>query len=138
MIVNQRHVDSTIGKMEGSNFEFHLTGSRFFGGFKPSSDWDYFVQDSNEVRDFLVNIGFDMQEDPIFAYDDITIVSLFTKNDIHVQIVQNAKLKAEAQQLLSEFAKIKAVPKEYRRYFWNFAFAILEANKRRFPPVRIS
>lgn len=43
-----------------AKFEFYLTGSRFMRyAVRPDSDWDFMVQDSTKVREFLETIGFD-------------------------------------------------------------------------------
>ena len=127
VIVNERHANSVIGKMEGSNFNFYLTGSRFFGGFTPTSDWDYFVKDSPEVRSFLFNIGFyEKESDDMTGYDDSTIVSVFEQNDIHIQLVKDAELKARAQKLLSEHTNMRSIPKTARKYLWILALGMLQ------------
>ncbi len=43
-------------KRRGINLE--LTGSRFFGNARVDSDFDYFVQDSPQVRKFLFDDSF--------------------------------------------------------------------------------
>ena len=48
-----------VQKLENSGFEFFPTGSRYFGGYKPDSDWDFMAQASSEVEEFLTSNGFE-------------------------------------------------------------------------------
>lgn len=123
MIVQPRHKDSLIGKMENSEFVFYLTGSRFFGGFNPASDWDYFAEDSPEIRKFLYSLGFQEDDNIMNQYDDSTIVTVLFRNDVQVQLVQNVLLKEAAQTFLSTYALMKSTPKEARKYLWNMAIS---------------
>jgi hypothetical protein len=127
MIIHQRHADSLVRKMEASHFNFYLTGSRFFGGHTPTSDWDYFA-DINAVGliAFLESIGF--QNDDVALdqqYDDVSIVRVFCYNDIHVQLVHNAILKNRVQNMLRDNVPMKALPKSERKHMWNFGFRVI-------------
>lgn len=50
--------EQTFMEMALSPFDFYLTGSYFMECAKPDSDFDFIVQDSPEVRDFLTALGF--------------------------------------------------------------------------------
>jgi predicted nucleotidyltransferase len=125
MIVNQRHDTSIIGKLEKSEFSFYLTGSRFFGGYHPGSDWDYFVTDSLKVRGFLDSLGFSEDENlTLQQYDDSTIITVMSYNDIQIQLVKDANFKHEVQTLLLQTNGLHSVPKASRKFVWNYAVAL--------------
>lgn len=50
-----------------SQHKFYLTGSRFFGGAKADSDYDFFTQDCVEVRAELGRLGFRPEQ----GYEDL-------------------------------------------------------------------
>lgn len=126
MIINNRPESTILGALEKSVFKFYLTGSRFFGGFTPNSDWDYFVQDEPDVREYLNSLGFhsDPNQD-LLGYDDSTIVSVWQLNDIHMQLVVNADFKFEVQTYLSRMTNMRAIPKTARKHLWNLAIKVV-------------
>lgn len=97
----------TMVLLNNPDFAFHLTGSRFFNNARKSSDWDFFVQEDQEVSDFLHANGFKKMLEvsgclklrTIYP-DDVQIVDVFQKRDVQIQLVRDAKLKATAQNLL--------------------------------------
>lgn len=124
MIYYNRPKESVVSMMEESDYTFYLTGSRFFGGSNSKSDWDYFVEDSKEVRKFLENTGFwmmDKEDSTTTHYGDASMVALYSRNDIHIQVVKDAYLKHRAQAFLTRHANMKSVPKICRRHLWNMA-----------------
>jgi hypothetical protein len=126
-IKNAHHPESVIAKMESSTIDFYLTGSRFFGGANPGSDWDYFARDSRTAREFLSSLGFYPVIDIDMAiYDDSTIVSVYERNDVQVQLVKDAILKNSAQQFLAENCNMRAIPKESRKHLWNLAIRMVQ------------
>lgn len=78
--------DNVFARMERSEFEFYLTGSRayFPNDVNPSTDWDFFVFDSPSVIQFLWSNGF-MPLTNIYKpeYRDIAI------NDVHRNLKYN-------------------------------------------------
>jgi len=50
--------DCVVGLLRSSEFNFYQTGSRFFQTFDYNSDWDFFVEESDSVREFLKNNQF--------------------------------------------------------------------------------
>ena len=50
--------------LHSAPFEFYLTGSRYIGGARPDSDWDFIVQDSPEIRSWLSMVGFESMMTP--------------------------------------------------------------------------
>ena len=109
MITNLSAVfPSIVETLHDSSFNFHLTGSRFFGGVNAESDWDLFVEVSEEVIQFLISIGF--ENDFGLSYDDPSIIAVYYGYCVHhgrlvkvdVQLVGNAELKLEVQRVLQQ------------------------------------
>jgi len=113
----------TITEMENSNFKFFLTGSRFFGTHHENSDWDFFVEDSPQIRKVLENWGF-VEENKYHYFDMLTnIVYAHKQANIHVQCVKNARIKEHIQNSLLETTKKHPnfwtyLPKCYRHLVW--------------------
>lgn len=59
ILANKNPTEQMLDKMEKSPFVFHLTGSRYFGIHTSISDYDFFTQSSDEVRQFLVANNFE-------------------------------------------------------------------------------
>jgi hypothetical protein len=58
-----------IAILANSQYEFRLGGSRFFGNYKVDSDYDFFIQTSDEVKTFLRNNEFKNNADNVDYYD---------------------------------------------------------------------
>lgn len=103
---------SIRGMMRQSKIEFHLTGSRYFGNAKPTSDWDFFTENDQDTVQWLRDAGFrcikenhqykDCQVVSVWRYGGVPIteqegeVFSFT-SQIDVQIVTASYLKMKAQ-----------------------------------------
>ena len=99
MIIGNKNtlIDVTM-KMEGSSFKFVLTGSRYFKTVHSNSDWDYFAQDSEEVKTFLKDVGFKKDPEAKYYQDDLTVaVYQHSGANIHVQLVTDVELKEFVQ-----------------------------------------
>jgi len=96
--------------------KFYLTGSRYFDTYLPMSDWDFFAEETREVKLFLVtSLGF--RPDPR-AHHDISYtggvqprILLLKSGDIHVQLVPSESIneKLAAQQFLFDNGIIKDI-----------------------------
>jgi hypothetical protein len=141
-------------EMASSPFNFYLTGSRFFGYHSEMSDWDYFVEDTVEVREFLTNLGFSDMATPILRpswdcwndqgssrlsekfYDlqnmqGTNAIFEHSKTHIHVQLVQDPILKNEIQILLKKHGFPWSVAnKRQLRKIWNLAFQLSSASRK--------
>lgn len=112
-------------------FRFHLTGSRYFPTrFREWADWDFFVEDSSEVREFLLNEGFTFrhwEEDP-GSYSDTQIAGLAEYQgafiDVDVQLVLDVRLKELAQYLLRHFPPNQDFV--FSHETWQRAYAVVE------------
>ena len=56
--ISKMSSEEIIRRMKNSNTVFHLTGSRFFGGAGPASDWDFFVDNNDGARAEAKGLGF--------------------------------------------------------------------------------
>lgn len=103
----------------------YLTGSRFFGNVSPTSDWDFFCQDSEDNRNNLLFLGFKKQ--PLCYPDTNTNEVWKHRYPIHVQLVKDVHLKLRVQQVLatlppSMLHAFLQSPKTKRHEWWDFFF----------------
>ena len=132
MIVNaQNGIEEILFELQKSPFHFHLTGSRFFGDCNPfSSDYDFFVQKSLEVIDFLRPLGFQLI-DTAYDNDDQTInVMRHHKKGVDIQLVKNVDLKKRAQKAIKEkyLEQYLEMDKLQRRNLWDVLYYVFFQN----------
>lgn len=123
-----------VVKMIESEHNFHLTGSRFFGNSTNQSDWDFFIQDSPQVRNWLVANNFKINKNSKY-YSDDSCVDVYRyyitdyKIDAHwidVQIVNDVSLKIKAQDLIKLTVPPNALEnKAFARIVWRLALESL-------------
>ncbi len=104
--------EATIQRsMLGCEHTFYLTGSRFFGGWKSNSDWDFFAQYSPEICKWLIDNRFTLLCDPRTKYNDDECVKVYRYQkfgqspsiptfQIDVQLVKDAGLKLQIQNMM--------------------------------------
>src|SRR3990167_2563426 len=80
-------------ELEALPYQFHLTGSRAFGGYRSDSDYDYFCANSPDVQEALYKLGY--ENDDFSSYETASVV--LKKRDIHIQLVDNFNLKLSTQ-----------------------------------------
>ena len=68
---------ATLFELEFSEFNFYLTGSRFFGGISNTSDWDFVTENNDKIENYLVSIGF--KENVNLNYLDPMTEKVYTK-----------------------------------------------------------
>lgn len=90
-------------------FMFELTGSRklFPNYIQRDSDWDFFVEDSEEVRKFLEGQGYKVNS--VSHYLDTELVIVYSKDNVDVQLRKNSQKWSAKQK------KLMVLP-EYSRY----------------------
>ncbi len=121
-----------MDSMQQSEFEFHLTGSRFFGFAKSSSDHDFFVQESDEVKSFLRSLGFQLNLDAQYIGDPtfVEVFELITEEGvIQVQLIKQSEYsrKQLIQRLLkSQYPKGIPGDKSQKRELWHLTYGILK------------
>ena len=115
-----------LGQMENCLYIFHVTGSHYFGTAKKGSDLDFFVQDCEAVRQWLLNHGFRKLSDGTeYTLDDQTHLVMYQSN-IQIQLVEDSDVKKQAQELLFRMDMFRNLTKEYDQaqitLMWNMAF----------------
>ena len=129
--------DNDIRHLLASNpdFLFHKTGSHFFGTAHSLSDFDYYVQDSDEVRSWLLSIGFkflntrDPDAQDSLAYNDHNLTTVLRHSDnyqVDVQCVKSAELKTKVQAVLLANNTLRGLTKPQAKRVWNAMYDLLD------------
>ena len=124
----QNATQRILDLLNGSEFTFHKTGSRFFGGGNENSDWDFFVDVS--AVDFLRRIGFVQdKEGLIFSYSDCDIVQVLVHRaaNIHIQVSMNIDKRKRIRNILYRHS-LKQFDKATRKRIWAIAQAVWNEN----------
>jgi predicted nucleotidyltransferase len=147
MIKGLNRTQATIRELDSiPGYDFHLTGSRFFGTHGPNSDWDFFVEAKDEdekkiLEAHLEGIGFRLREDatnplnfskndcifgnahyPMAALIECEILGIWELNMVHVQVVENTWKKLRIQKLLKEIIPYEE-SKSQRSKIWRAMYA---------------
>lgn len=132
---NNQLYPQNVQALMDSKFEFYLTGSRFFRTNQWHSDWDFFVTDREDVREFLKNLGFVPMDGNLAGYDDTTIVEVWTDSPdnfvngkiVQIQLVNNAIFKSKVQNaLLEKYGVMFPTDKSKAKDLWNLAVKVAE------------
>ena len=135
MIITNSPTPKTINrKLEDSNFEYYLTGSRFFGDNNQDSDTDYMTKDNPGVRKELEALGFKLDDNHDYK-DKTTVIVCWhpgdegSRNGYHVQLVVNVETKLRAQKIIKE--SLLPVYMATKRNgstsdLWNFVLSLCE------------
>lgn len=117
--------------MEASEFSFFLTGSRFWGNPTPDPDWDFFTNDCEDVRKWLLQNGFNQYSSASKYAGDGQCNDVFVLgnkedggNMIQIQVVNSAYTKNIIQDELYRLYRNGFSNKEHAREIWSTAFAI--------------
>jgi len=142
MLINTPRYVEVLAELANSSFEFHLTGSRFFGYYNPESDWDFFVEaqalyGGSGLLDFLQDAGFYLESSPV-DYRGMTGITQIWKHGyapVHIQVVEDAKAKVNVQCTLNSDSRLVTqmgkLSKEGRKALWNAALASFSAGEER-------
>lgn len=131
---------SVLVLMEQTRFKFHLTGSRFFGYDTPESDWDFFVDASvlggaSGLENWLRDNEFHKDSSRDYAVTNIIQVWKHGFAPIHIQIVEDARQKANVQAALEDNPRLalqmRQASKEARKVIWDVALALYSAGEER-------
>lgn len=94
---------------------FYLTGSRYFHANVPDSDWDYFTEDTPQVRQYLEEEGFILvpATSAHMSYTS-SVTAVYYREGFHVQLVRCPIVKSLVQSRmrrigLGPFLKDKAL-----------------------------
>jgi hypothetical protein len=92
--------------------DLYLTGSRFFGGFRPDSDHDYIGQYTKEDLEMLLE-------------NKYSVGSVFlSKGKEDIFLVNNLEKFVKARNILKELP-LSNYSKEYHGYLWKQALDII-------------
>ena len=122
--------------LEQGPYEFFLTGSRYFGGCRANSDYDFFVQDNEAIEPYLRSLGF-VEDDDAQYEDDPSFVKVMTlataEGVIQVQLTKSKLFarKQLMQNLLQDRYKGQGLPGEkiHQKELWHLTNHILESLK---------
>ena len=139
MLINApRHVE-VLAQLAQAPFEFHLTGSRFFGYDTAESDWDFFVDShalygASGLVNWLHANGFYKESNRDYSgATGITEIWKHGYTPVHIQIVEDAQLKADVQSALISDTQLVIqmgnLTKESRKALWNAALAAFSAGE---------
>jgi len=112
-----------------------LTGSRFFGGAREDSDYDFFLPFSRNTHKRLYKSGFQPLDEygkNLDTHFDSNTVQVFRANGIpvDVQLVWDFDLKILAQKYIQDtgllFYNGIPVPKRFHRDIWELAYKIVK------------
>ncbi len=122
MFVNFTRQVDPLESLENSPFKFYLTGSRFFGNNRKSSDYDFFAVYCTDVEEFLQREGFrniSLVETNYFGTDGIK--GLYRNSNVDVQLVSDPELKARVQEVLKNSEQFMNAGKPNRKVMWSLA-----------------
>lgn len=131
--INMKLVELTRAFSQYKPAKFYLTGSRYFGNHHEQSDYDYIVQDDEDVREFLRSQGFVIQALP--HYNDTNTVAVYSHQygqksweKIDVQCCQNVQNKLKAQQVIrGTFPKGLPKDKSISKGIWELAIRLIDS-----------
>ncbi len=135
--INKAEMAAILEKMELVPFQFYLTGSRFFGHDKPASDWDFFVESHPDLTAWLAAHEFRKEFRSDYTSDGALEVWKHAWQPIHVQIVEDARLKNDVQKTLdnSGYAvDLYRMSRGDQRVIWRVATALFRAGKEQAAP----
>lgn len=128
--------DRFLTFLRESEFTFHITGSRYFGGATEESDTDYFAQDSDELRRKLESLGLDnitshytlCEPEAIEANRDWDIQAVYRYKkesiQIDIQLVQNYDRRKTIVKGMRILNILPAIPKKDRWIAWNALYNV--------------
>ncbi len=116
--------ESVLLQLKTFSEVLYLTGSRFFGGETPLSDYDFFTKDTKEVRIRLKAIGFVSVHDR--TYTEFAEGDRLFRKTLHGQVHVDVQLligrpenKNQIQQLIKKFVpSFNKLNKMDRRMIW--------------------
>lgn len=147
-IQNMPRPMDTIKTLILSAHTFFLTGSRFFNTATIWSDWDFYTQDSPEIREWLTFNGFqpinpDFDSKASKYGDDPNIAVVYgngrVTSTVQVQLVKDAALKTQAQSLLFQMPRMAfdlftdASRNKKAHDWWKWAYTVIEGMAPRTP-----
>ena len=134
MLVDVKKVLPHLEVLEKSKYKFTLTGSRYIGGHRKNSDWDFVADNTKAIRSFLRKNGFEdlktkmldtgglVMNIPMLEQDGLDgyTFTIYQKGNIQVQLSGNVKAKLFARDIIkTHFRKQHlGMERNARRDFW--------------------
>ena len=118
-------ISDPLRSLNNSAFKFYLTGSRFFGNNRPTSDYDFFTQNNEDTEEYLIAEGFTSMQVVDTRYRGIEgIVKIYRKGNVDVHFVDNAVLKNKIQHVLKDLDLFISANRRVRKVMWTLALRI--------------
>lgn len=117
-----------LNKLENSQFEFYLTGSRAgLNQVTSKSDWDFFTHNATNVEQFLRDIGFKRSSTSYKDDPQIATVYRYTTDTSHidVQCVAEFEKKVRIQNALKKSQALYGLTKAQARGVWRAMYELL-------------
>lgn len=127
-------INTMLFELQNSDLDFYLTGSRFFNTHNNNSDYDFFVEDTPGVRQFLKSLGFSKLNNSAYLDDNTVVVYRYMPKSgyyitIDIQIVVDAVKKQSVQNIMKYNDFILTGDKTYAKTVWNTLMSIYDAGK---------
>jgi hypothetical protein len=97
--------------------DFELSGSRRFGNFTKSSDWDFATNDGPEMRESLMSVGFTQRE---MDYSDCNTNGVMERG--HIQVILCVSLERR-QTLFGHLESNGGIPSKIQPEEWDALYA---------------
>ena len=134
--LNSNEVTRLLECLIDAEFKFFLTGSRFFNPTKEGErDWDFYAENSVQIKQYLDSLGFELTEDdPAYIGDPnaIQLYRIFPNriDHIDVQLVDDIDAKHTVQRELKASGLLMLMGnKEYRKRLWHIGLNVYKAGK---------
>jgi len=107
----------------------YLTGSQWLGTARANSDWDFFADYNNLNCHALLDAGYNKCNASL--YTDPSVVEVWAKGDVHVQLVKDAALKSKVQDMIRPIllAATNRCDKKVLRFVWQTALLVAVGGK---------
>jgi hypothetical protein len=147
----KKRVDTSIAIecLDASKFQFNLTGSRFLECEQKESDYDFFTQDSPEVRAFLNLMEFQELAPPknhtctigdggcmeAHYHLDPSVSSVWRRAKVDIQLVEDPELRLKMQNIIKGsklgylFKDCRLAKKQVDSIVWRAAWQLIKAGK---------
>ena len=132
-----------LNTLESLEHPVFITGSRFFGDWSKTSDYDFFIQYDKRVESALLNAGFVKNDVPNMNryMGDPSLVKLLggPSGSVHVQLVEDAVKKNRVQHILRTAKFLPYRPdssmkrpqrKSQERDIWSYAWLLVDVGKK--------
>lgn len=125
MIISGYQDPTLLGLMHllTSPLLFYPCGSRgFWNTARHDSDYDFFIEDSDAVRQWLVDKGFiDKWSDAMAYYADANTLGVFHTGDVDVVLVKSVERRLRAREWIKQAGLPYNATKSWDHYYLEIA-----------------